>query len=58
MYLVVTLYLLHCFGKLLECHQQTENIQVYDVSLEYRKSLYFQVIVDTFQKRGMMMVRP
>jgi hypothetical protein len=48
---IIILYLLHCFGKLRECRQRTENIQVYDISLEYRKSL-------KFQKRRMMMVRP
>jgi hypothetical protein len=54
---IIILYFLHCFSKLRECHQYTENIHVYDVSLEYRKSLCFQTIVDKLQKRRMMMVR-
>jgi hypothetical protein len=52
MYLVIILYFLHCFRKLRECHQHRENIQVCDVLLEYRKSLYFQAIVDNLRKDG------
>jgi len=51
---IIILYFLHGFSKLRECHQHTENIQVHDVSLEYRKSLYFQAIVDKLRKRWMM----
>jgi hypothetical protein len=32
---IIILYLLHCFGKLRECNQHTEKIQVFGVSLEY-----------------------
>jgi hypothetical protein len=54
---IIILYLLHCFSKLRECHQYTENIHVCDVSLEYRKSLYFKAVMDKLQNRRMMMFR-